>query len=233
MLMRFERKTYFDKVREPLFFGSMSQDQVDGQEYILSMWEKYTRDHDLRWLAYFLATAIHETASTMQPIAEYGKGSGQPYGEVDPVTEHAYYGRGYVQLTWADNYKKADEEFDWKDQESCYLHPDLQLQGPIAARTGYRGMMDGWFRAGKEFSVYFNASRDDPYHARDIINGDMDMKPEWGHGQTYGAIIAGYHEKFLAALEASATTLPETRPGSENAITSTQEEATNGDAKGT
>jgi hypothetical protein len=207
-MMRFKRDVYFDAVRGPLFSGIMNQEQVDGQEYILSMWEKYVNGHDLRWLAYFLATALHETAATMQPVAEYGKGSGQPYGEPVAETGEAYYGRGYVQLTWDDNYKRADSEFDWHDEESCYLHPDRQLQGPIAARTGYRGMMNAWFRSGKQFDVFFNADKDDPYHARDIINGDMDMKPSWGGGQTYGQIIADYHHNFLSALEASATTLP-------------------------
>ena len=30
--------------------------------------------------AYILATTWHETATTMLPIAEYGKGGGRPYG---------------------------------------------------------------------------------------------------------------------------------------------------------
>ncbi len=57
-----------------------------------------------------LATAYWETAQTMEPIEEYGKGAGRPYGEPDPATEQTYYGRGYVQLTWLPNYEKASKE---------------------------------------------------------------------------------------------------------------------------
>jgi hypothetical protein len=35
----------------------------------------------------------------MQPIEEYGKGRGMPYGKPDPTTGQVYYGRGFVQLT--------------------------------------------------------------------------------------------------------------------------------------
>ena len=55
-------------------------------------------DADLRWLAYILATDYHETAYTMQPIEEYGKGAGYDYGEPDPVTGEIYFGTGLVQL---------------------------------------------------------------------------------------------------------------------------------------
>ena len=41
----------------------------------------------------------------MQPIEEYGKGAGHPCA--DPETGQTCYGRGYVQLTWRDNYERA------------------------------------------------------------------------------------------------------------------------------
>ncbi len=44
-------------------------------------------------LAYVLATTIHETARTMQPIEEYGRGKGRAYGPT------GFWGRGFVQLT--------------------------------------------------------------------------------------------------------------------------------------
>ena len=39
MPILFDRKTYFDTVRDSLFAGKMSQQQVDGQEHILDTWE--------------------------------------------------------------------------------------------------------------------------------------------------------------------------------------------------
>lgn len=96
--IQFDRKTYFDSVRPSLFQGKLSQDQVEGQEAILGEWELPQVDMpttDLRWLAYMLATTYHETSATMQPIEEYGKGSGKSYGKEDPETKQTYYGRGF------------------------------------------------------------------------------------------------------------------------------------------
>lgn len=91
----FSREIYFDHVRKNPFGGKLTQEQVNGQNFILAAWEKDTPSVDLRHLAYALATAMHETASTMLPISEYGKGKGHPYGKEDPETHQVYYGRGF------------------------------------------------------------------------------------------------------------------------------------------
>jgi hypothetical protein len=59
----------------------------------------------VRNIAYQLATTYHEAGHTFQPIAEFGKGRGHPYGVPDPATNQTYYGRGDVQLTWKRNYE--------------------------------------------------------------------------------------------------------------------------------
>ena len=105
-----ERKKFFSSIKTSLF-KSITQKQVDGIECIFDAWEKSSFT-DMRWLAYMLATAFHETGKTMQPVEEYGKGkarnygkkikhSGQPYNLPDQI----YYGRGLVQLTWYENYE--------------------------------------------------------------------------------------------------------------------------------
>ena len=128
-----DRTKFFDSVRESLFGGEMSQSQVDGMNAILTCWEAQRSADDLRWLAYVLATTYHETAQTMQPIEEYGKGSGHDYGEPDPKTGQCYYGRGFVQLTWADNYQRADEELSLPEELSCYWEASNALRPLIAA----------------------------------------------------------------------------------------------------
>lgn len=200
--MPFNREVFFDHVRKSLFAGKLTQQQVDGMNGILRAWESEYAAWDLRWLAYAMATAKHETASTMWPIEEYGKGSGQPYGEKDPVTGYAYYGRGLVQLTWADNYKKADKELGLEKEFSTYWNPINALNAAIASEIMFVGMYEGWFRK-KRFLDYFSDTKDDPYNAREIINGDKTYKPSWAKGQTIGNIIAGYHKSFLEALKAS------------------------------
>jgi hypothetical protein len=206
-MMPFDLNKYFDSVRQSLFAGTMNQDQVDGQQAILDGWAARRAGDDMRWLAYFLATAYHETSQEMQPIEEYGKGEGQPYGEEDPDTGECYYGRGFVQLTWKDNYQRADDEVGC----SSVNDPEQQLQAEISGATGYIGMVEGWFR-GDKLSDYFSASKDDPYGAREIINGDKDIVPSWSNGESIGQLIAEYHVHFLEALNLS-WTAPDPDPG--------------------
>jgi hypothetical protein len=200
----FNRDVYFEKVRESLFGGHLDQGQVDGQNAILTVWEKFSKpEDDLRYLAYMLATAKHETASTMLPIEEYGKGGDAEYAQIDPETHQGYWGRGFVQLTWRDNYARADKELQLTEAQSCEWHADNALHPFIAAAVMFKGMNQGWFRSGETLGKYFNEDTDDAFEAREIINGDKHYTPDWANGETIGNIIKGYHEDFLAALEGS------------------------------
>lgn len=208
MTVLFDRKIFFDEVRGPLFDGSMSQDQVDGMSAILTCWELFYPEDDLRWLAYCLATTKHETANTMQPIEEYGRGAGQTYGVPDAETGQTYYGRGFVQLTWRENYARADTELGLYDERSCEWHADNALKPDIAARVMFRGMMEGWFRTHEDgkpetLARYFNDSTDDPYNAREIINGDKSKN---------GKLVEGYHDDFSDALVEAIVEEPQPEP---------------------
>lgn len=176
------RKYFFDKVRANPFGGSMAQGQVDGCNAILDTWEARPDFTDLRWLAYMLATTKHETAHTMQPIEEYGKGRGQRYGVT--VNGQVYYGRGYVQLTWATNYTKMAA----LTGADLVNHPELALDPKIAALIMFEGMKDGLF-TGVGLPKYFNETVDDPVNARRVING-TDRARE----------IAAIHAAFLGGL---------------------------------
>ena len=203
----FNRKKYFDAVRATVFGGKLTQQQVDGQNYILSVWENTAMDWELRWLAYALATTMHETASTMWPIAEYGKGKGQPYGVPDPETKQTYYGRGFVQLTWRENYARADKELGFTGTRSCEYYAENALRAPAASAIMFQGMHAGWFRGDSKgrhtFERYFDDDTDDPYNAREIVNGDKNTKPSWAKGATIAELIGVYYEGFLNALERS------------------------------
>jgi putative chitinase len=187
----FDRKTYFDAVRDPLFEGAMEQIHVDGQSVILAVWEYQgggTPMQDVRWLAYMLATTYHETAKRMWPITEYGS---QSY--LEGKEYYPYVGRGFVQLTWRDNYEKASQILSLYDERDLVDHPELALDSLIATRVLFRGMAEGWF-TGRKLGQYFNDTKDDPLNARQIINGnDCDDQ------------IAGYHRIFLEALEEAST----------------------------
>jgi hypothetical protein len=181
----FDRKIYFDYVRDSPFGGSLSQGQVDGQEFILGEWEKTPLSKDLRHLAYCLATTKHETASSMLPIEEYGKGSGMSYGKKDPETGQTYYGRGFVQLTWRDNYARATQKLFLEGDDDLELHADRALDGRIAAEIMFQGMWEGWFRSPNTLTKFFSASADDPWGAREIIKRGQAHCPELERGQEH------------------------------------------------
>lgn len=205
--MKFDRTIYFDHVRASLFGGALTQQQVDGQEVILARWEHHRADQDLRHLAYALATTRHETASTMWPIEEYGKGAGMAYGKPDPETGQTYYGRGFVQLTWRDNYARATRELHLIGDYDLEWHADRALDTLVASGVMFTGMTEGWFRSSngtpETFDRYFNETINDPYGAREIINGDKHIVPDWSNGVSIGNLIKDYHFKFFDALDAA------------------------------
>ncbi len=210
--MSFDRAVFFNAVRGSIFHGSMTQQQVDGMNAILDAWEVNPRSDNLRHLSYPFATTAHETGFTMAPIEEYGKGKGMAYGQPDPETGQTYYGRGYVQLTWRDNYARADEELGFGNVDSLEWHAERALDHHVAAQVMFEGMCEGWFRSDSEgcqdLDRYFNEDTDDSYGAREIINGDKHIVPSWSGGVSIGNLIKGYHIHFLAALEAASMPAP-------------------------
>jgi hypothetical protein len=196
----FARDVYFDSVRQSLFSGALTQQQVDGQNAILTQWED-DDNLDLRWLSYSLATVFHECAKKMWPIEEIGKGKGRKYGIPDPETGQTYYGRGFVQLTWKENYQKATVNLGLSGDRDLVRHPEKALDLVIASKIMFRGMAEGWF-TGKKLGQYFSKTTDDPFNARAIINADKNTVPK-GAKHSIGEMIVSYHDKFLSALKDS------------------------------
>jgi putative chitinase len=169
---------------------SLTHDQVNGLSALLEYYDSVgiegTGDFEDREFAYILATTWHETACTCQPIAEYGKGAGKPYGTASGPYKQVYYGRGYVQLTWYDNYLMQDEKLGLNSE--LVKKPDLALDPDIATQILFGGMRAGDF-TGKKLADYFTESATDWYNARRIVNAT-----------DQATTIAGYAEKFLNAM---------------------------------
>ena len=186
--MTIGRLEFFSVVRNVICGGKISQQQVEGFETLLGEYEKRnelsTEMFPKAMFAYMLATTWHETARTMQPVAEYGKGTGYAYGLPDLVTGHSYYGRGYVQLTWKKNYEKVSTELN----VNFIDYPDNAMQPHHAVRILFDGMLQGWF-TGKKLKNYFNERNVDYFNARKIINA-LDR----------AAQIAAYAAAFREAL---------------------------------
>lgn len=196
------RKFFFDQVRSHLFTGKLSAAQVGGLTFILDEWEAHHKARDDRWLAYALATAFHETGFTMQPVTEIGSNAYKikMYSPNSPDPKRAamakkngqrsdqdaldFCGKGYVQLTWLNNYKHMGAELGL----DLVAHPDMVLNPSVAARILFQGMEEGAF-TGMKFATYFNATKEDWVNARKIING-LDCADK----------IAVYGKSFYAAI---------------------------------
>ena len=116
-----DRKFFVKQFRRQ-FHPFKDASRVAGYMAIFDHWDSDPKLKDLRWLAYALATAYHETGRRMQAIREgfcktdacsiravtrlYQRGRiSRNYARIDPVTGRSYFGRGHVQLTHARNYK--------------------------------------------------------------------------------------------------------------------------------
>ena len=174
-------QAFFDQMRAGLLGPILTAQEVDGCNAVLSAMGGCPR----AYTAYALATAYHETASTMMPIREYG---GTTYftrmydisgarpqkaaamGNTAPGDGPKYCGRGYVQLTWKSNYRLAGDKLG----VDLVSYPDKAMEPAIAAKIMRHSMTDGWF-TGRKFSSYLPAtgpaSRTEFIEARRIING--------------------------------------------------------------
>lgn len=122
--------------------GSLTQPQVEGLETVLTI----CAGSPLAFAAYQLATAWHETNGTMQPVREAYWMSED--WRKRKLRYWPHYGRGFVQITWPENYEKADAEL----AEAGIIEPgalladlDLAMRPDIAAFIMRRGMEEGWF----------------------------------------------------------------------------------------
>lgn len=198
--MTIDRQKFYDTFRVQ-FHPTLTQAQVDGYNAILGYWEA-TALTDLRWLSYVLATAYHETGRLIIPVREgfcatdldsiqavtklHIKGIIK-YNYAKPEANgNSYFGRGLVQLTWADNYKKMGQALGMGSQ--LYDNPSLALDLDISAKILFKGMIEGLF-TGQSLSDYFNANTTDWIRARKIVNG-MDKADA----------IADYAKRFKTCL---------------------------------
>jgi hypothetical protein len=183
------RTIFYDTVRTG-FARKLFQGQIEGMESILNRWEISGLSDD-RWLAYMLATAWHETATTMQPVEEIGRGMGRRYGkkvkfsgELYTTPDKIYYGRGLVQITWYENYELMSKVTG----VDLLNHPERALEMDIATHIMFHGMRNGSF-TGRRLSRYFNSVGANWEGARAIINGEDRAE-----------LIAGYGRLFHKAI---------------------------------
>lgn len=114
--------------------------------------------------AYALATARWETAHTMKPVVEAFWLS-EDWRQKN-LRYYPWHGRGYVQLTWQNNYIRAGKALD----VDLISDPDRALEPDIAAEILVLGCRDGWF-TGKKLGDYVTIRKSDFVNARRVVNG--------------------------------------------------------------
>lgn len=202
--MPINRKFFFEQVRLHLFDGVLKPSQVAGLDAILDRWSTDCAGKDDRWLAYMLATAHHETGRTMQPVREtfaasdaqaiqrldkaFAKGVltwvRRPYWQRDEQGR-SWLGRGFVQLTHEDNYRKMTREtgIDFLSD------PSLAMELKPALAIMFVGMEKGSF-SGKKLGDYFGGPKEKWREARQIINGLERADLVGSYGKKYYAAIS-------------------------------------------
>lgn len=204
------RSVFYDAVRTSLFGGKLSHSQVDGMENLLGVWDRYfaggagianPTDH----LSYDLGTAFHETARSMQPITEFGERAyfdkyepgtklGKLLGNTEPGDGYRFRGEGHVQNTGRRNAARATARLNELFGLGIDLVADPDKRGDpfISAMSLFLGNKEGWW-TGRKLGDYLIPGRPDFINARRVVNGT-----------DKAATIAGYAQKFKAAIQAAA-----------------------------
>lgn len=201
---------FYGIIRDNLFGGRMTQGVVDTLRVITDTYYAEAGEYmKAEHMAYVLATAYHESYSkkdnpdwnpvregfaktnegaikTVTKLYEQGKIS---HNYALPHTNgNSYYGRGFVQITWPENYRRMGRRLGI----DLYGNPDLALDRDVAAKLIVIGMIEGLY-TGRKLSDYdVLAGGFDAYNARKVING-LDKAEK----------IAGYYEIFLLAIKAA------------------------------
>ena len=188
-------------------FIKLSQERKTNLQSLLNRIAADTTLTDIRWVAYMLATGIHECRSlaskwqvTWAPVEEtpdssghygpkgavYGnavsvtdaKGNpidaqGNPLPKKSPPLTARYFGRGYVQITWQDNYRKFDGYLGLNHQ--LHTDPSKALEEEIAYKIMSKGMVGGHFIGTNKLSDFITGDSTGYFNARSIINTDRNL----------------------------------------------------------
>lgn len=199
--MKISKKVFYKEYRK--HFGVLRSSQVVGLEAILEAATSYNTT--VNQTAYILATVKHETANTFLPIKERGnrdyfnrmydpvlgmnknrRNKAKRNGNTSQGDGAKYKGRGFVQITWKNNYRRFQQLLG----VDLVSDPDLALDIEIAIAILFIGMLTGVF-TGKSVIRYINSDgKRDYYNARRVVNG-MDK----------AKMISAYARKFQKCLD--------------------------------
>lgn len=198
----YDRRKFFEYVRNAPFGNKLTQQQVDGMNDMLDYFEQnpvYSADD--RKVAYVFANTFWETGARMVPVREtFAKSTRQAIARLDaawkagrlrqvraPYWREGWFGRGRTQLTHKRGYARGAEFTG----QPLLDNPDLMLDSEIDVMVSIGGLYDGFF-TGKSLHDYFT-DRADPVNARRVVNGTDKAKH----------IAENLYVPFLAAVTAA------------------------------
>lgn len=176
-----------------IIFGKLTEEKFKGLTFLLNKLSLSTRIDSIPKKAYVLATIKWETADTFQPVTEYGS---EKY--LRSKKYYPFIGRGYVQLTWKENYKKFGDFL----KLDLINNPKLANDPEVAWKILEEGMTDDFGIQDPDFTKYtledyFNNHSKNYFGARMIINP---------HDHGSFAPIASFAENFETCLKRSILT---------------------------
>lgn len=168
-------------------FGSISTKKLDALTKFIELTNKNFSEFTVNQWAYAYATTHHETNATFEPVKEaYWVKNADDWRRKN-LRYYPYYGRGFVQLTWLENYILFSRFLgvDIVDK------PDKVMDFGLSFKVMVHGMKNGTF-TGKKLSDYISNLKADYVGARRVINGTDKAQ-----------LIAGYANKFESILKES------------------------------
>lgn len=198
--MKFNKKIFTKEIID--FYGQSLRRRITSEiledlNTLLILVETDDKWRNTGELAYFFATIGWETGWTFAPIEERRAATSQQNVRrmQDRYWSTGYFGRGYVQLTWRENYKKMGDILG----VDLVKNPEELLKPKISYEVAAIGMRQGLFRTRSngspiKLSDFITNTAADFVRARDIINGDVEKN---------GPIIAKYAEELHDIIKKS------------------------------
>ena len=164
---------------------SLSDGMRDALLFLLDRLERDAGFTMLRELAYVLATIQWETGGALQPVRERRVSRARAPRDRESQDRYwstGFYGRGYIQITWRENYERAEKRLRGVTIESntrrltigsgtFTTNPDLLLNREVAYLVCSRGMREGWFTARRLGEFIQDGRAPDYVGARRVVNG--------------------------------------------------------------
>lgn len=161
------RKIFFDGYRARLDPNrKLDQNEVNALDNFLNFVDSAFKDLSIPQWAYVFATTFHETKATFLPVREaYWLPNAEAWRKKN-LRYYPYYGRGFVQITWKDNYSKFAKLMGI----DFVSDPDSVMDPATAFHIMVYGFIHGSF-TGNKISDYINILEKDYKGARRCING--------------------------------------------------------------